>query len=347
LDTVYTTYNKVLAAKSDAVFPTLNIFWSINNKPVPGNLAAGEITTSFFTSNGTNRSIYLLGEANNDSDEYDSPVVAHEWGHYFQNAFSRDDSIGGPHTGSDFLDMRVAFSEGWGNAWSGMALGQGFYADSNGARQQSGFRLDLTQPVANVSSPGWYKESSVQYILYSLHQTAGVGFTPIFNAMTGAQRTGTGTTTIHSFASALTDATAKTALNTLLQAQNIGQNLDQFGTGETNNAGDAANLPVYRSLTVGTPLTNQCLSVTRSTPNKLGNTRFFRFTAPAARSYTFTVTGGVDPDFEVYQGGFVGGGFGTAAGSESASGALQAGEAVLVISDAGLTANTCYTVQVQ
>jgi hypothetical protein len=350
LDTVYTTYAKVLTAKSDAVFPALNIFWSVNNVPTNGDRAQGQIGTSFFTVDSAgNRSIYLLGAANNDSDEYDSPVVAHEWGHYFQNAFSRDDSVGGPHTGSDFLDMRVAFSEGWGNAWSGMALNQSFYADSSGTGQQSGFRLDLTQPVANVSSPGWYRESSIQYMLYSLHQTAGVGFTPIFNALTGAQRTGTAVTSIHSFATAVSDATAKSALNLLLQSQSIGQNLDQFGTGETNSAGNATNfsLPIYKPLTVGTALTNQCLNTARGTPNKLGNYLYYKFAVPAARNYTITVTGGSDPDFELYQNGYLGGGFSTTAGSESAESPLQAGEAVLVFGDFNLSANTCYTVQVQ
>jgi hypothetical protein len=349
LDTVYSAYNKVLTAKADAVFPALNLYWSINNKPVSGNLAAGEITTSFFTSNGTTRSIYLLGQADVDTDEYDSPVVAHEWGHYFQDAFSRDDSIGGSHSGGEYLDMRVAFSEGWGNAWSGMALDQNYYADSARARQQSGFRLSLSTPVAGVSDPGWFKEDAVQYILYSLHQTPGVGFTPIFNAMAGPQKGGTALTSIHSFAAGVTDAAAKSALNSLFLQQGIGQNLDQFGTGETNNGGAPANLPIYKALSVGTTLTNQCLSTTRGIPNKLGNALYYRFNAPTTRSYTITVTGGSDPNFELYQGRFLGGGFGTVVGSESAMGNINTGETVLVFTDANIAANTapCFTVSVQ
>jgi hypothetical protein len=350
LDTVYNAYNKVLTAKADATFPALNVFWSINNKPVPGDRTLGEISTSFFTSDSAgNRSIYLLGQADVDSDEYDSPVVAHEWGHYFQDAFSRDDSVGGPHSGGQFLDMRVAFSEGWGNAWSGMALNQSFYADSSDARQQNGFRLNLASPVASAQTPGWFKEDAVQYILYSLHQSPGVGFTPIFNAMSTTQKNGTAVTSIHSFASSVTDATAKSALNTLFAAQGIGQNLDQFGTGETNNGGAAANLPIYKAFTVGTPLTNQCLSTTRGTPNKLGNYLFYKFTVPSTKLYTVTITGGVDPDFALYQNGFLGGGFGTVVGSETASGTLTAGTAVLVFGDAELAANTapCFTVSVQ
>jgi hypothetical protein len=348
LDTVYSAYNKILTAKADAAFPMLNVYWSPNNIPASGNRALGEIGTSFFLSDSQgNRSIYLLGAADDDTDEYDSPVVAHEWGHYFQDAFSRDDSIGGPHNGTDFLDIRVAFSEGWGNAWSGMVLNQDYYADSSNAGQQNGFRVDLSQPVASGDSPGWYKENSVQYILYSLHQNSSIGFTPIFDAMTGALRTGTAVTTIHSFAASVTDATAKSALNNLLAAQSIGQNLDQYGTSEPNNGGNTANLPLYKPLTVGQTLTNQCLNIDRGTPNKLGNALFYRFSVPAARAYTISLTGGTDPDFALYQNGSLGGGFSEAAGSEAASGDIQAGEAVLVINDAQLNANTCYSLSIQ
>ena len=45
--------------------------------------------------------------------------------------------------GGERLDMRVAFSEGWGNAWSGMALATQFYTDSAGTGQQSGSRVHL------------------------------------------------------------------------------------------------------------------------------------------------------------------------------------------------------------
>ena len=78
----------------------------------------------------------MLGKENVDTDEYDASVIAHEWGHYYQSAFSRDDSPGGAHSGGDRLDRRVAFSEGWGNAWSGIALARSNYTDSSGDRAE-------------------------------------------------------------------------------------------------------------------------------------------------------------------------------------------------------------------
>jgi hypothetical protein len=353
LDAVYTAYTKVLAVAPSQVFPPLDLFWSKDNRPVSGNLAAGEITTSFFRQDPSsgNRAIYILGAANTDTDEYDVSVVAHEWGHYFQNAFSRDDSVGGEHSGGQFLDMRVAFSEGWGNAWSGMALNIPYYADSNGTRQQSGFRLDLSQPVAQVRTPGWYKEDSIQYILFSLHQQ--VGFAPLWQTMSGTMRGGTATTSIHAFAKNFntTSPANAAALNSLLSGQQIATGLNECGTGETNAGSVTSALPIYRSLIIGQ--TQQiCISSTAGIPNKLGNFAYLGFTAPASRQYTFSVTGGPagsDPDFEVFQRGYLGGGFGTNSGSEVAASALQAGEAVIAISDANLTAgqSPCFTVQVQ
>ena len=55
--------------------------------------------------------ICLVGAADQDTDEYDRHVIAHESGHYLEYYFSRSDSIGGPHALPDQLDLRVAFGE--------------------------------------------------------------------------------------------------------------------------------------------------------------------------------------------------------------------------------------------
>ncbi|MEZ5459313.1 MAG: hypothetical protein R3E65_08385 [Steroidobacteraceae bacterium] len=55
-------------------------------------LARGEIGTTFFTP-GTPDRIFVLGRADIDTDEFDQHVIAHEWGHYYQDNFSRDDSL--------------------------------------------------------------------------------------------------------------------------------------------------------------------------------------------------------------------------------------------------------------
>ena len=91
--------------------PSLNGFWQVNN------------------SNGTyycsglgcldGDGIYVLNSSS-DTDEYDDDVLYHEFGHFTAAHFSQDDSQGGPHAlGDNDLDMRLAWSEGWGDAMPG------------------------------------------------------------------------------------------------------------------------------------------------------------------------------------------------------------------------------------
>ena len=129
-------------------------------KPVKGNEwfatftfmdVSGAIGSSFFRSirsNGTvQREIFLLGAEDTDTEEYDRHVIAHEWGHYLEDAFSRSDSVGGPHALGDQLDMRVAFGEGWGNAFSAMVERDPVYKDTLGPAQNTGFYLDVESEI--------------------------------------------------------------------------------------------------------------------------------------------------------------------------------------------------------
>lgn len=339
LDAVYEALNRTATAAPTQVWPSLSLFWSVNNVPVDGNIAAGQIGTTFYggpDNTGVHR-IFVLGAANTDTDEYDSHVITHEWGHFFQAAVSRDDSIGGPHSGNDRLDMRVAFSEGWGNAWSGIALNDPVYRDSGGANQQAGFAFNVsTMPTVQ---PGWYKEDSNQYLIWTLNQT--YGFTPIWQAMTGGVRTNLAATSIYSFASTLKTVLPANAvaINTLLASQNIVVN-DAFGTGETNSGGISVVdlFPIYKTFVA--PATTQQLCVTSAAGvfNKLGNINYTRFTALTARAYTFTLAGGVDPDFEIFRPGFFDGGFGVVVGSETKTVNLAAGEYIVGVTEAAFAA---------
>src|SRR5690606_4768445 len=105
---------------AQAVFAPMVAYWSTSNRPANGDKAIGEISTSHWQPGTDRPGLYILGDADNDTDEYDTAVVVHEWGHYFESTLSRSDSIGGPHGGGDLLDMRVAFGEAWGNALAGM-----------------------------------------------------------------------------------------------------------------------------------------------------------------------------------------------------------------------------------
>lgn len=342
LDTVYTNAMKVVAVAPTISFPALRVFWSPANIGASGNRTLGQIgTTSFLDSGNGTRSIYVLGKADIDTDEYDASVVSHEWGHYYQSAFSRDDSPGGAHGEADFLDRRLAFSEGWGNAWSGIALARSNYTDAVGAAQQIGYSLDLsTGPQRNR---GWFRETSIQAIFWNLERIAGFG--SIHAAMTGSLKSGIPVTSIHPFAVAFAAATPSQsgALASLLQGQSISTSTaDPWGDSETNTGGVPLALPLYQQTSRQACVTNQA-----GQGNKLGRFAYVRFTLASAGNHRITVTGSgsTDPDFEIYQAGRIAGSYGGAPGTEDALLGLPAGESVLVIYDANATAS-CFTVSI-
>ncbi len=254
LDVAHETLNLVLSANANTQFPPLNIFWSTQNAPVGGNPDIGEIGTTSYLG-GPDGGVFVLGLANTDTDEYDQHVIAHELGHYFQDVFSRDDSLGGAHGPGDRLDLRVAFSEGWGNAFSGMVKNDPLYRDSLGLQQQNGFQIDVELNAAVGGNPGWFSEGSVQSLLYDFFDNAAdggdavaLGFAPIHQVMTADLRDSEPFTSVFAFVTALKTRNpgSASAIDTLVtQQQIVSATIDALGSTETNNGGDTRNLPVY------------------------------------------------------------------------------------------------------
>jgi hypothetical protein len=351
LDTVYTAQQKVLSVARATAFPTLKLLWSINNLPASGSPALGQIGTTFFTNTtSAGPAIYILGKADVDTDEYDESVIAHEWGHYYQFAFSRDDSPGGQHGAGNSLDRRLAFSEGWGNAWSGIALSRSNYTDSSGPGQGSSFAMNLS--VGPASAKGWFNEASIQYVLWTLNQN--IGFGPIHAVMTGPLKGSIAVTSIHPFNDALkaTSATAAAAFAPLLQSQMIDPMSDAWGSTETNSGGSAVALPMYRSLTLGVALPGVCVSNNFGAQvgdNKLGNYAYLRLSVPLDKSYRISVVGvggATDPDFRVYNAsGIVAKAGSSVTDSEAADVPLHPGDYVLAVTDyENKGSSTCFTV---
>lgn len=318
LDTVYDAMQMILGAKADINFPALNLYWSPNNY----NAIAGSAYQGGTYFDGNN-SIYLAGKQNVDTDEYDPSVIAHEWGHYIEAHFSRSDSIGGYHSFGDYLDMRVSFGEGFGNAFSSMARNDPDYADSTGNLQASGFGFNVE--TETVSNPGWYSESSVEKILYDLFDgsnnyhssndaadadTLTLGFQPIWDVLTQEEKTLPVFTSIFKFIDTLKshDPTDAAAIDALVNAQNI-HVADVYGSTETNDAGNSDVLSIYADATTSTPATNVCVTNAfgrgqgLNDYNVLGMNHYIRFTPPSTGSYKFTISSGNssgDPDAVFY-----------------------------------------------
>jgi len=323
LDTIFGTLEDFIAVDPEVDFPPFDVQWSTLNRSEGGNVDIGQINTSSFTlenrggAEGTVPVIRILGDENNDTDEFDIHVVVHEFGHYFENQLSRADSVGGPHSAANLLDSRVAFGEGWGNALSGIILEDPIYRDSFGNQQGNGFIIDVEENVN--PSIGWYSEGSVQSILYDLFDTdddgadtTSVGLGPIYGAFVDPDYAETEAfTTIYAFLKALDNQPGVNAaeVEALTAAQNI-FGTGEFGEGETNSGGIAMTLPVYLDLpTDGTPVPF-CSFDNFGDFNRHGNRRFFRIEIPANGNYLFsmiqTTAGPGDPDFFIFrQGTFV------------------------------------------
>src|SRR5690606_9135756 len=168
------------AVAPGTVFPPLVLHWSPSNVPSRGednvpDFDSGEIGTSLYR-NGVG--IFLLGAEDSDTDEYDRHVIAHEWAHFLEHSLARSDSIGGPHTWGDQLDMRTAFSEGLANALAAMVVGDALYVDVLGPGQAQGFAFDIEGPISSRPlhanpHPGWFSEQSVHEIIYDLYDEIG------------------------------------------------------------------------------------------------------------------------------------------------------------------------------
>jgi hypothetical protein len=314
LDTVFKAKELVRTAVPDEVFPELRLFWSEDNKPTAGPFCPddGNIGTSSYIVFGANdvddcnvavaTGIYLLGDFTvGDTDEFDQSVIAHEFGHYVEDKFGRSDSIGGEHGGSATpLDLRVAFGEGWGNAFSGMVRNDPIYRDSfNGA--QDDFHIDLE--ADDTLNEGWFSEASVWEILWDLFDATNeagdnvaLGFPPLFAVMTGAETTTDAMTSIYTFITGLKAANpgSQAAITQLLTGEDIDGTGD-FGAGETNFGGagaDPAVLPIYPDILLATPKVVCSRSpFGHTSSNKLGNRVFLRFNNDAQRLVTITATG--------------------------------------------------------
>lgn len=308
LDTIYQAEALIKIADPNVQFPALVVNWSKNNKPTSGNKAIGEIGTSHYQ----NGNLYILGAEGLDTDEYDTHVMAHEWGHYFEGNLGRSDSIGGSHGPEDILDPRVAFGEGWGNALAGMVLNDPIYIDTSGASQATiGLKMNVdTDSVLDTQTSttntnylvdGFYSEASVQEVLYDLFDSGtsdddslSLGFKPIYDVMVGGQKTTPAYTTIFSFLKYLKDAnpTNSTAIATLAAAENIGTGDEYEATLQriytavpvdgTIVTTDVDLLPLQTWADIG--------PITADPGNKLFNRMFFKFTISAAGSHTIVVT---------------------------------------------------------
>ncbi len=193
--------------------------------PPPAPPCAPPLLTAYWEPGSTEGSyyeseldaIFILGGGNaaGDQDEYDDAVIAHEYGHFALAHFSHDDSPGGSHTLSDNTqDIRLSWSEGWGNFFAGAVRNDPVYLDTsgNGKNIAVSFHLEdyssLNTTTLGANALYTTSELAVAGVLWDAFDPAGttpteshdplaLGFSPIWQAITGMPNTSP--TTIESF----------------------------------------------------------------------------------------------------------------------------------------------------
>jgi hypothetical protein len=323
--------------------PSVEIYWSTLNRlgdcDGQPNPTSGEIGTSFYLAGTIPASgscpavppgIYVLGDArpnvNADADEFDSSVIAHEFGHYYEDAFSRADSLGGPHSLFGRHDHTLAFSEGWGNAFQGFVLGSPWYRDTYGSAGSTAFAFDMERnsspydgltPNFEKSADGFYAEASVHEFLWDVFDPVNddeinLGFGAIHTVMRNEMRTTDALTSIFVMADALETRhpTQQVAIRNRLVQEGI-TGLGPFGTGQLAAVGDPDQEPLYRMVEFGQPVNVISTNAFRDSDafwaswNRLGGRRYLRIDLPNGGGLRIvaqgpgpaSLDGPSDPDF--------------------------------------------------
>ncbi len=344
LDAAYTAAKRFLdEGKPAPIFPKLEINWSVENRPEDGSVNLGQIGTSYWDGS----EIYILGKADVDTDEFDTHVIVHEWGHSFEQFISRSDSQGGSHGFGDVLDPRLAFSEGFCNALSGIILDPDtVYSDSSGMKQNDGFWEDVdANDTSAAIKPGWYSETTVQNIVFDLYDgdkngvetfdKVVLGIPGIYKAVTGGLKTTSAMTTLFAFVSTIktNHADATSTIDTLVtyHANGVGFGIDpikdEWGTNETHGGDDPNAIPVYVGMKMGDSKT---VTLTGGLDSALlGQNRFLRFTGTGA-SVNVATTCFEDVDIYVYQRGVEVGSAATTGGNESVKFSTKSGDEYVI-----------------
>lgn len=295
LDTIYTGIRFIEAGDPNADFPSLDVFWSVNNTVnESGDVDLGELGSSFYRPGF--QQLFLLGEASSDTEEFDDHVVLHEWGHYFEDAFSRSDSIGGAHRIGESLDARLAFSEGWASAFASIITGDPIYCDTGASS------FGLSAETTSAGTSGWFNEWNITTFIYDLWDTNGdgtdngsIGWGPIYDTMRGPQANTQAFTSLFSFATEIrsaVDTTGESLVNSQLDRYSVvsGADLDIWATNETNDAGVTQDVfPLYTDYTADGTVLDICVNNQLDGLDRDGNNvaeeRYLRLSVPTTGQY--------------------------------------------------------------
>jgi hypothetical protein len=145
----------------------------------------GSETTTSLWSESLGMIIIQGNGTGGDTDEFDDPVLMHEFGHFLQSKFSKNDSPGGPHNGSP-TDPLLAFGEGYGTYIGCRISGSSIYfdTDASGTTVKDINNIDTTKFFASLTDKNGIKQLMSEYVVAEILWRIDVG--------TGGDTRGTG-----------------------------------------------------------------------------------------------------------------------------------------------------------
>ncbi|MES3036626.1 MAG: hypothetical protein V4736_01850, partial [Bdellovibrionota bacterium] len=167
-------YIRVNISNPTWVAAKVTVYWKAGFNPYSyfGNPNSG---ISFY-STGERKLFILGGIAGNvktaDTDHFDDTIVIHEYGHFLEDVYAKQDSPGGSHDGDFIIDPRLAWSEGWANFFQSAVITNWdnntntYVANANTTRGK--YYLDT---VGFSSDPGESGESGYTYIAFNLAES--------------------------------------------------------------------------------------------------------------------------------------------------------------------------------
>lgn len=137
-------------------FPKLRVHWKAGD--------SGDGCSCYFPGLIVTPHVISIQDLPNNQDDIDDSLLLHEVGHYIHKVFSTNNSPGGVHylyCGATVSDPRLAWSEGWANAFAQIVLGHGLYIDS--ASTSGYFAIDFENlcvddfgPLSEIAIAGMY-----------------------------------------------------------------------------------------------------------------------------------------------------------------------------------------------
>lgn len=189
---VYVSGAQFMQTLTGAFPPTLNVYWQPSN---PNGTYYCNSTPNPFCPYG--EAIYVLNDGL-DADEFDDDVLWHEYGHFVISKYSKDDSPGGAHfVSSNDLDLRLAWSEGWGDffpsavkSWlpqslksTPLTMADTVYVDTSGT---GGNSFDFGNPPAGPSYYYATSEAAVAKVLVDIRSNPAFGMQAVWDTVVSA-----------------------------------------------------------------------------------------------------------------------------------------------------------------